>query len=143
MGMLCQKAGFGYTVFDDATGGVREDRLDVPADKKDRGEQLAWLLSEAKGMFTREAPISLWVQKSGTGQHSADPQRHEVEACVQIAAHCAGVPCRLQVTESVRSALGVPRGPGAYKQLLKRPDIAARSNNLKREQYAYALAAVS
>ena len=78
---------------------------------------------------------------SGTGQHSADPQRHEVEAVVQVAAYRAGVACGLQVTESVRSALGVKRGSGAYKQLLKQPHIAARSNNLKREQYAYALAA--
>jgi hypothetical protein len=143
IGMLCQKNGFGYTVLDDATMSVKEERLDVPASKSDRGEQLDWLLSEAERLFRTESAANVWVQKSGTGQYGADPQRHEVEAMVQVAAYRANVQCSLQTTESVRGALGVKKASGAYKQLLRREDIAARSNALKREQYAYALAAAT
>jgi hypothetical protein len=141
IGMLCQKNGLGYTVLDDATMMVKEERLDVPASKRNRGEQLDWLLSESERMFRTESPVNVWVHKSGTGQYSADPQRHEVEAILQVAAYRANVRCSMQTTESVRGALGAKKASGAYKQLLKREDIAARSNAQKREQYAYALAA--
>jgi hypothetical protein len=143
IGMLCQKDGFGYTVLDDTTMSVREERLDVPASKSDRGEQLDWLLSEAMRMFRTESPANVWVQKSGSGQYNADPQRHEVAAIVQVAAYRAKVQCSLQTTESVRGALGVKKASGAYKQLLTREDIAARRNAQKRAQYAYALAAAT
>lgn len=141
VGILCQKNGFGYTALDEASMTIKEERLDVPASKGDRGEQLDWLLVEAERMFQTESPSNVWVHKSGTGQYSSDPQRHEVEAIVQVAAYRANVRCSLQTTESVRGALGVTKSKGAYQLLLKRADIAARSNAQKREQYAYALAA--
>jgi hypothetical protein len=143
IGMICQKNGFGYTVLDMATMSAKEERLDVPASKVDRAEQLDWLLSEAERMFRTESATNVWVQKSGIGQHKADPQRHEVEAIVQVAAYRANTQLSLQTTESVRGALGATRAAGAYKELLKRSDIAERTNAQKREQYAYALAAAT
>ena len=116
---------------------LKEERLDVPASKSERSEQLDWLLFEAERMFRSESPSNVWVQKSGRGQYAADSQRHEVAAIVQVAAYRANVQCSLQTTESVRERSGSRRASGAYKQLLKRPDIAARSNAQEREQYAY------
>lgn len=142
VGILCNKAGLGYTVIDHTSMAVTEESLEVPAPIKERGEQLDWLLSEVGRMLERTSPGRAWIQKSGSGQFNASPERHEVEGIVQVAAFRAKVPYSMETTEGVRAKLGVPKGAGAYKALLKRPDIAVRSNDLKRQQYAYALAAL-
>lgn len=142
IGILCNKSGLGYTVIDHASMTVTEDTLDVPAPIKGRGDQLDWLLEEAIRLLQRTAPDRVWIQKGGSGQFSASSDRHEVEGILQVAAVRTKVPHRMETTEGVRAKLGVPKGAGAYKALLKRPDIAARSNDLKRQQYAYALAAL-
>jgi hypothetical protein len=141
-GILCIKSGFGYTVIDHVSMSVTEEALTVPGSIKDRGEQLDWLLAEASRMFERISPDRVWIQKSGSGQYSASPERHEVEGILQLAAFREKVSYSMETTEGVRAKLGLPKGGGAYKTLLRRPDIAARSNDRKRQQYAYALAAL-
>jgi hypothetical protein len=142
IGILSNKSGCGYTVIDHASMAVTEERLEIPASIKGRGEQLDWLLAEAIRMLERASPDRIWIQKGGAGQFSASSERHEVEGILQVAAFRARVSYRMETTEGARAKLGVPKGAGAYKTLLKRPDIAARSNDSKRQQYAYALAAL-
>jgi hypothetical protein len=140
VGLICGKDGFGYTTVDD-TGGIEDGSIEVPKNKPVRGEQLEWFLDEAARLFERLGSPSMAVKHSPGGAYAAAPERYEVEAVVQIAAHRTGSTCRLLTTEGARSAMGVKQASGAYKALLARPDIKARSNNAKREQYLYALAA--
>jgi hypothetical protein len=137
--MLCQATGLGYTVLDEA-GRVVEDRLDVPASKTDRGEQLDWLLSEVVQLFQAEEPKAVCLQRAGT-QGMANPQRHEVEGIVRVAAYQTGAACSLLLTDQVRAKMGVKKVKGAYETLLEIPEVKARSNKAKREQYLYALVA--
>lgn len=139
--MICKADGLGYTVLDDASGRVVEDRLGVPASKTHRGEQLDWLLAEVVQLFQAEKPDAVCMQRAGT-QGMANPQRHEVEGIVQVAAHRTGTACSLLLTDQVRAKMGVRKVRGAYEALLVDiPEVKARSNKPKREQYLYALAA--
>ena len=74
-----------------------------------------------------------------TGGCGAAPERHEVEACVKVGAHLAQVDLLDLNREQVRAALGVPKAKGAYESLLKRPDVTARRNGSRRDQYLLAL----
>jgi len=77
----------------------------------------------------------------GTGRFAASPERHEVEAVVQVAAHRVGMPCEMKTTEQIRAS-HVPKAKGAFDELMKRADVAARSNEAKRERYLYAVTAL-
>ncbi len=80
------------------------------------------------------------LQRAGT-QGTANPQRHEVEGIVQVAAYQTGAACSLLLTDQVRAKMGVKKVKGAYETLLEIPEVKARSNKTKREQYLYALVA--
>ena len=139
-GIVCGKNGFGCTII---SGGVPEDHdIEVPANLLSRGEQLCWLSEEARRVVSSGACDVAGVQKAaGGGMFGASPERNEVEAAVQMGLHQAGVVARRLTTESVRAALGVPKAPKAYNTLMRRADVAARSNEQRRHQYLLALAA--
>lgn len=143
MGVICEKSVIQYTFVSDSDADVKESEIAVPASRTDRGEQLAWLLDEAEGLLRRVPTDIVFVRKAGTGQFASAPERHEVEAVVQIAAHWLGVRCELKTTDQLRAAAGVPKKKGAYEELLKRRDVASRSNKDKRERYLYAVTALA
>jgi len=143
LGVICEKSLIPYTLVSDSDADVEESELSVPASRTDRGEQLTWLLDEAEGLLRRVQPDIVFVRKAGTGQFASAPERHEVEAVVQIAAHRLGVRCELKTTDQLRASAGVPKKKGAYDELLKRPDVASRSNKDKRERYLYAATALA
>jgi len=135
---VCDKNGLQFTVVDSF---IEESDIEVPASRRDRGAQLGWLLEEAEALLQRLKPDVVYVKKAGSGKFAAAPERHEVEATVQIAAHHKGIRCVLRGTEQIRAS-HVPKAKGAYDELLRRPEIAARSNAAKRERYLYALTAL-
>lgn len=137
IGAICDKAAVRYTVVADDAAPI-DVELAVPASKVARGEQLNWLLEELEDLLRKSAPSAVWVKKAGSGQFASSPERHEVEAVVQLAAHRTGVACELKNTEQLRSAAGVAKGKGAYDSLLARDDVAARPSKDKRERYLYA-----
>ena len=140
VGLICTKAGLGWTTVDTATGRAEDHGVDAPGNLTGRGEQLDWLLDEATRMLRSLKPKALRIQAAGKGKFAAAAERHEVEAVVQVAAHRTGTPCEMLNRDQVRAALGVPRAAGAYDGLLKRDDVKARSNKERREQYLLALA---
>jgi hypothetical protein len=119
-----------------------ETEISVPTAQTDRGAELSWLLEEAEELLRRLRPDVLYVKKSPGGQRQSSREQHEVEAVVQVAAHRLSVACAIRTTEQVRAA-HVPKGKGAYKQLLERADVMARGNRSRRESYLYASAALS
>jgi Holliday junction resolvasome RuvABC endonuclease subunit len=128
-----------------ATPGVAvedETEISVPKSQTDRGAKLSWLLEEAEELLRRLRPDVLYVKKSPGGQKQSSREQHEVEAVVQVAAHRVSVACVVRTTEQVRAA-HVPKGKGAYKQLLERKDVKARGNKRRRESYLYASTALS
>jgi hypothetical protein len=135
---VCGKSGFGCTIVDGST--IEDHDIDVPANISDRGAQLTWLAEEAQRLVEAAGCDAVCVQLPGSGRYNASAERHEVEGAVQIGVHKAGVATQRLTTEGVRSELGVPRGAGAYKKLLTRPDVKARSNDGRRHQYLLALA---
>jgi len=143
LGVICEKSAVQYTVVSDSNANVDESDLSVPASRSQRGDQLTWLLDEVEGMLRRVQPRIVFVKKAGTGQFASSPERHEVEAVVQIAAHRSGVRCELKTTDQLRASAGVPKKKGAYEDMLKRPDVASRSNKEKRERYLYAVTALA
>lgn len=142
LGVICDKAAIRYTIIDD---GAAPDDVDlaVPPSRTQRGDQLNWLLEELEDVLTRTVPAVVAVKKAGGGQFASSPERHEVEAVVQLAAHRAGVPCELKTTEQVRAAAGAQKGKGAYEALLARADVASRPSKDKREQFLYATTALN
>lgn len=100
------------------------------------------MLEEAEDLLRRLRPDVLFVKKSPGGQRQASREQHEVEAVVQVAAHRVGVACVIRTTEQVRAA-HMPKGKGAYKELLEREDVKARGNKSRRESYLYASTALS
>ena len=141
LGIICDKAAIRYTIVDDATA-PEDAELAVPASRTDRGDQLNWLLQEFEDLLRRAAPVAGFVKKSGGGQFASSPERHEVEAVVQLAAHRASMACEMKTTEQIRAAAGAPKGKGAYDELLARDDVAARPSKDKRERYLYAVTAL-
>jgi hypothetical protein len=141
IGAICDKAAVRYTVVEDDAAPI-DVELAVPASKVARGAQLNWLLEEIEDLLRKTSPNTVWVKKAGSGQFASSPERHEVEAVVQLAAHRAGVACELKNTEQLRSAVGVAKGKGAYDSLLARDDVAARPSKDKKERYLYAHAAL-
>ena len=119
-----------------------ETEISVPTALTDRGAELSWLLEEAEKLLRRLRPDVLYVKKSPGGQRQSSREQHEVEAVVQVAAHRVGVACTIRTTEQVRAA-HVPKGKGAYKELLEREDVKARGSKSRRESYLYASAALS
>lgn len=115
--------------------------ISSPRSMTDRGAELYWLLEEAVELLHRLRPDVLYMKKSPGGQRQSAREQHEVEAVVQIAAHRAGVDCAIRTTDQIRAA-HVPRGKGAYKQLLERKDVKARGNKRRREGYLYAATAL-
>jgi hypothetical protein len=143
LGVICDKAGVAYTCVADPDSTVEEEaELSVPASQADRGAQLNWFLNETEQLLRRLCPDVVYVKKSAGGQRQPSPERHEVEAVVQIAAHRAGMACRMRTTEQVR-AVHVPKAKGAYDRLLERPDVKSRSNKSRRERYLYAITALA
>lgn len=139
-GIVCGKKGFGCTIIRD--GAPEDHDIEVPANLLSRGEQLCWLAEEVRRVVSSVACDFAGVQKAaGGGAFGASSERNEVEAAVQMGLHQAGVVARRLTKESVRAALGVPKGPKAYDTLMKRADVAARSNEQRRHQYLLALAA--
>lgn len=139
VGIVCHKDGFGCTVVVD--GAATDHDIAAPASMADRGERLAWILDEAQRLLSGAGVEAARVQRAGGGKFGASAERHEVEAAVQIAAFRAGLECNTLSREQVRSTLGIAKGPGAYKTLLQREDVKARSNEVRRDQYLLALAA--
>ena len=143
LGVICGRSAIQYTLASDSDAEIEESELSVPASRTDRGDQLTWLLDEAEGMLHRVQADIVLVKKAGTGQFASAPERHEVEAVVQIASHRLGIRCELKTTDQLRALAGVPKGKGAYEELLKRPDVVSRSNKDKRERYLYAVTALT
>lgn len=139
VGIVCNKRGFGWTVIED--GVAYDSDIEAPADRVARGEVLDWLLTEAESVLVESKATAVRIEKAGGGKFGASAERHEVEAVVQVAATRKGVDCDLLTTEGVRAAMGVPKAAGAYKNLLTRPDVKARSNEQRRHQYLLALSA--
>jgi hypothetical protein len=119
-----------------------EAEISVPTAQTDRGAKLSWLLEEAEELLRRLRPDVLYVKKSPGGQRQSSREQHEMEAVVQVAAHRVSVACAIRTTEQVRAA-HVPKGKGAYKELLEREDVKARGKKSRRESYLYASAALS
>jgi hypothetical protein len=142
LGVGCDGTTIGFALVESGRVVLEEGELAVPASHHDRGDQLNWLQTEAEELLRRSGAEVIWVRKAGSGQFAASADRHETEGVLQVAAHRCGVPCVLKTTEQVRAAAGVPRGKDAYKALLRRGDVAARSNAAKRERYAYAVTAL-
>jgi hypothetical protein len=143
LGVICDKAGVQYTCVLDPDAMVEEEtEICVPAALTDRGEQLDWLLETTVGLLRRLGPDVVYVKKSVGGQRQPSPERHEVEAVVQVAAHRAGIACKMRTTEQVRAA-HAPKAKGAYDALLERPDVKSRSNKSRRERYLYAITAIA
>lgn len=137
---MCQKLSFGCTIIDDG-GSATDHDIEVPGNLTNRGEALAWLVREAQRLAELKGVERACVQKAGGGKFGgASAERHEVEAAVQIGLHAAGAECDRMSREQVRAALGEPKGSGAYQRLLKRAEVQARSNAVRRDQYLLALA---
>jgi len=141
LAVACDKTGLQFTAVDSGGAVIEESDIEVPASRTDRGAQLGWLLDEAEALLQRLKPDVVYVRKAGSGKFTAAPERHEVEAAVQIAAHRKGIACELRGTEQIRAS-HVPKAKGAYDELLKLPEVAARSNAAKRERYLYAITAL-
>lgn len=141
LAVVCDKTGMQFTAVDSDGSVVEESDIEVPASRTARGDQLEWLLDEAEALLQRLKPDVVYVRKAGSGKFTAAPERHEVEGVLHIAAHRKGVVCELRGTEQIRAS-HVPKGKGAYENLLKLPEIAARSNAAKRERYLYAITAL-
>jgi hypothetical protein len=140
-GIVCHKDGFGCTVVD-GSGNAEDHDIHAPANLTRRGERLAWLTEEAQRLIRAAQVSSVRIQKPGAGKFGgASAERHEVDGAVQIGVYRAGAVCDMMNREQVRAALAVPRGKGAYETLLQRPDVKARSNAVRRDQYLLALAA--
>jgi hypothetical protein len=140
LGVVAGKNTIGYTLASQASDVAEivvedEQELTTPGAHADRAAQLAWLLAEAKQLLARLAPDKIVVQKPGAGFAR---ERVEVESLIQVAAAQAGIPIDLVMNEGVRARLGVPKGPGAFNQMLQDPDVAARSNKARRERYLFA-----
>ena len=141
LGVICEKLAIHYTVVRNGEPTVvDEGEIPVPASRTDRGDQLSWLLTEAEELLRRLEPDLIYVKKAG-GQFAAGPERHEVEAVFQVAAHRQRVPCRMLTTEQIRAS-HLTKAKGAYESLLTRPDVKSRSNKNRREQYLYAITAL-
>lgn len=138
VGVVCNKDGFGVTVVTSTQ--VDDHDISIPGSLAIRGEALAWLLDEAQRIIGRSGASEVRIQKAGAGKFGASAERHEVEACVKIAAFKSGARVVELTKEQVRSALGVPKGVGAYEKLLSRADVQQRSNLNRRHQYLLALA---
>ena len=143
LGVICDKSAIRYSVVGRESAAPEEAELSVPAPRTDRGDQLSWLLQETEDLLRRVGADIIFVKKAGSGQFASSPERHEVEGVVQIAAHRCGVPCELKTTDQLRAAARVPKGKGAYEELLARPDVAARPSKDKRERYLYAVTALA
>lgn len=137
IGAICDKTAVRYTVVGGNASPI-DAEIAAPASKTSRGEVLNWLLEELEELLRKTSPVAVWVKKAGGGQFASSPERHEVEAVVQLAAHRTGVACQLKNTEQLRAAAGMAKGKGAYNLLLAREDVAARPSKDKRERYVYA-----
>lgn len=138
-GIVCSSDGFGCTIvtLDD----IEDHDIAIPASIRHRGEGLWWLTQEAERLFRSLGVGVVRLQKAGSGKFGAAPERHEVEACVKVGAHLAQADLLDLNREQVRAALGVPKAKGAYEGLLRRPDVMARRNASRRDQYLLALTA--
>lgn len=142
LGIICGRARIHCTSLTGPEAMIEEDTvISTPTSLTDRGAELNLLLEEAVELLRRLRPDLLYVKKSPGGQRQSAREQHEVEAIVQVAAHRAGVACSIRTTEQVRAA-HVPRGKGAYKQLLERKDVKARGSKSRREGYLYAATAL-
>jgi hypothetical protein len=140
IGVVCKKDGFGFTIING--DGVRDHDLTVPSSFPTRGAQLDWLLEEAERVFEIHKPENVCIQRATGGKLVApSPERIEVESLLQVAAHRFGSNTKTMSKDQVRAALGEPKTKGAYDELLKRPEVAARSNSQRRDQFLLALAA--
>jgi hypothetical protein len=139
LGVLCDKSGFKWSVVRDPTSSPRveeEDGRKLPANLKTRGSQLDWVFSEFQDLVARVKPEVIYLVRAD----GAAPGRHEVEGVVMLAAHAKGVEAVLRLPDQVRKAFGLPKKAGAYNDLLKRSEVAARSNEAKRTTYLFAVA---
>jgi hypothetical protein len=143
LGVICDKNAIRYTMVEDDGAQPEESELSVPASRNERGDRLSWLLEETEDLLRRGDAAVIFVKKASSGQFASSPERHEVEAVVQIAAHRCRVRCELKTTDQLRAAAGAKKKAGAYEELLKRPDVAARSSKDKRERYLYAVTALA
>jgi hypothetical protein len=141
LAVLCEKTGLHFTAVSLDGTVIEESDIEVPSSRTDRPAQLGWLLDEAEALLQRLKPDVVYVRKAGSGKFTAAPERHEVEGAMQIAAHRKAIPCELRSTEQIRAS-HVQKAKGAYDELLKLPDVAARSNTAKRERYLYAITAL-
>lgn len=142
LGIICGRDGIHCTSLTGPDATIDEETvISTPTSLTDRGAALNWLLEEAVALLHRLRPDVLYVKKSPGGQRQSAREQHEVEAIVQVAAHRAGVACAIRTTDQVRAA-HVPRGKGAYKELLERKDVKARGNKRRREGYLYAVTAL-
>jgi hypothetical protein len=139
LGIICDRSTIQYTLVSEQGDVLEEAELSTPASRKDRGEKLNWLLDETEALLRRVRPDIVMAKKAGSGQFASSPERHELEAVLQIAAFRTQARCELKTTEQLRAAAGAPKQRGAYDALLSQPDVAARSNKDKRERYLFAI----
>jgi len=138
-GVVCGKTGFGFTVVD--AGSAEDHDIVAPGNLDSRGAILNWLAEEANRLVVSTEVSLVLVQRPGGGKFNPSPERTEVESAIQIGLHRAGATCDRMNREQVRAALGIPKAKGAYESLLRRSDVAARSNAQRRDQFLLALAA--
>jgi hypothetical protein len=139
VGVLCDKSGFKWSVVRDPTSSPHveeDDSRKVPANLQTRGSQLDWVFSEFRDLVARVKPDVIYLVRAD----GAAPGRHEVEGVVMLGAHAKGVEAALRLPDQVRKSFGVPKNAGAYKELLKRPEVVLRSNADKRTTYLFAVA---
>lgn len=142
LGVICDKTSIRYTVVDDNDDQIVDAELIAAPSSSDRGEQLDYLLKDLEDLLRRTDPVVVYAKRGGGGQYGSSPERSEVEAVVQVAAHRAAVPCQMLTSEQIRAAAGATRGKGAYQALLEREDVASRPSKDKRERYLYAVTAL-
>jgi len=142
LAMRCTGKGFKFTSLNSVEPSREPDEesdLAVPANITGRGEQLDWIAASFHDLLARTKPALVYMHRAD----GAQGDRHEVEGVIRVVGFRHGLEIEMRLPDQVRKALGVPKTAGAFKALLKRADIAARSNEDRRLLYAYALAAVA
>lgn len=120
---------------------LEETEHEVPAARRDRGEQLRWVRDTAADALGRLSPERLWLRRA-EGQRALDPERHEVEGVLQLVCAELGIVTEMRTKDQVRKAFGIARGPGAFDGVLALDAVRARSNADRRLLFAYAWGAL-
>jgi hypothetical protein len=142
-GVICEKDKVGLSIVEvgEVVAVLLEDDVRPPASHGERPRQLLYMYDEMVSLLESHKPDLVFVKHAVAGRFAADPQRYELGGIVQLACARQKVLCDLLTTDQVRKAMGAVKETGAYDRLLEAPDVMARSNKARREQYLFAIAA--